>query len=89
MFGSQGPLRGSGVTLLVIFALLVAGLVPASEVQGARPTTGSTAVEAPEHPEGESFNPNKIKDIKAADPGAAGTLIDAPGASNSGDARLS
>ncbi|MGH3859588.1 SpvB/TcaC N-terminal domain-containing protein [Actinokineospora sp.] len=77
------------MTLLVIFALLIAGLVPASEVQGSRPAAGSAAVEAPEHPEGESFNPNKIKDIKAADPGAGVTLIDAPGASNSGDARLS
>lgn len=73
---------------MVIFALLVAGLVPASEVQQARPTSGSSAVEAPEHPEGEAFNPNKIKDIKAADPGAGITLIEAPSAANTGDARL-
>nr|WP_264085164.1 SpvB/TcaC N-terminal domain-containing protein [Kibdelosporangium phytohabitans] len=47
------------------------------------------AVTAPEHPEGTSFNPNQIKDIKAADPGAGVNLIGAPSANNSGDARMS
>ncbi|WP_436500390.1 SpvB/TcaC N-terminal domain-containing protein [Actinokineospora sp. HUAS TT18] len=53
-----------------------------------RATTGSTAVDVPEHPEGTSFNPNQIKDIKSADPASGVTLIEAPSASNTGDARL-
>ncbi|WDN56123.1 SpvB/TcaC N-terminal domain-containing protein [Streptomyces clavuligerus] len=48
-----------------------------------------TAVTAPEGPEGTSFNPNQIKDIKAADPGAGINLVQAPTANNQGDARLS
>ncbi|SDI20785.1 RHS repeat-associated core domain-containing protein [Actinokineospora alba] len=76
------------MTLLVIFALLVLGIVPGGQRLTPRPATGSTAVEAPEHPEGASFNPNQIKDIKAGDPGAGINLVNAPSASNLGDARL-
>jgi RHS repeat-associated protein len=43
----------------------------------------------PEHPEALSYNPNSIKDIKAADPGAGINLIEPPQANNMGDARLS
>jgi RHS repeat-associated protein len=43
----------------------------------------------PEHPEALSYNPNTIKDIKAADPGAGINLIEPPQANNMGDARLS
>ncbi|MFJ6438442.1 SpvB/TcaC N-terminal domain-containing protein [Streptomyces sp. NPDC091416] len=52
------------------------------------PDAGS-AVTAPEGPEGTSFNPNQIKDIKTADPGAGVNLVQAPTANNQGDARLS
>ncbi|MFI6698967.1 SpvB/TcaC N-terminal domain-containing protein [Streptomyces sp. NPDC050509] len=53
----------------------------------AGPDTGA-AVTGPEGPEGTSFNPNEIKDIKAADPGAGMNLIDVPTANNAGGARL-
>ncbi|MDH4275226.1 MAG: hypothetical protein OEW08_09325, partial [Gammaproteobacteria bacterium] len=42
----------------------------------------------PEHPQVADFNPTSIKDIKAADPGAAINLIEPPQANNSGDASL-
>ncbi|MDH3976685.1 MAG: hypothetical protein OEV42_20680, partial [Deltaproteobacteria bacterium] len=42
----------------------------------------------PEHPEALTYNPNTIKDIKAADPGAGINLIEAPRANNMGDAKL-
>ncbi|MFE9747156.1 SpvB/TcaC N-terminal domain-containing protein [Saccharothrix saharensis] len=76
--------------MLVVLALLAAVLVPAG-----RPTrvpvlaSGSTAVDVPEHPEGDSFNPNRIKDLEAANPGEGVALIGAPGASVTGDAKLS
>ncbi|MGQ0837718.1 SpvB/TcaC N-terminal domain-containing protein [Actinokineospora sp.] len=77
--------------LAVVLAMIAGGLgpaagpgVPATAAAG----TADGAVTAPEHPEGASFNPNLIKDIKAADPGAAVNLIEAPGANNQGDARL-
>ncbi|MGW0998181.1 SpvB/TcaC N-terminal domain-containing protein [Streptomyces sp. NPDC002523] len=59
-----------------------------------RPTAGpgpdaGSSVTGPEGPEGTSFNPNQIKDIKAADPGAGVNLVEAPTANNQGDARLS
>ncbi|MGA4979370.1 SpvB/TcaC N-terminal domain-containing protein [Streptomyces cinereoruber] len=57
-------------------------------VAAAVPDAGS-AVTGPEGPEGTSFNPNQIKDIKAADPGSGVNLVEAPAANNSGDARLS
>ncbi|NIQ96706.1 MAG: hypothetical protein GWN87_22840, partial [Desulfuromonadales bacterium] len=43
----------------------------------------------PEHPEALTYNPNTIKDIKAADPGGGINLIEPPQANNMGDARLS
>jgi RHS repeat-associated protein len=43
----------------------------------------------PEHPEALSFNPNSIKDIKAADPSANVNFIEPPRASNKGTANLS
>ncbi|MEV4334300.1 SpvB/TcaC N-terminal domain-containing protein [Streptomyces sp. NPDC049597] len=79
----------------LVFALLVAlvamaAVVPSQRVRSAGPTAGAdSAVKGPEHPEGTSFNPNQIKDIKAADPGSGVNLIEAPSANNSGDARLS
>jgi RHS repeat-associated protein len=48
----------------------------------------NATVTVPEHPETLNFNPNSIKDIKAADPGAAISLIAPPGANGAGDARL-
>ncbi len=43
----------------------------------------------PEHPQALSFNPNSIKDIKAADPGANIDLIEPPHANSKGTANLS
>ena len=43
----------------------------------------------PEHPQALSFNPNSIKDIKAADPSANVNLIEPPKANNKGTASLS
>ncbi|MFL6114849.1 MAG: SpvB/TcaC N-terminal domain-containing protein, partial [Catenulispora sp.] len=48
----------------------------------------NATVVVPEHPEGTSFNPNQIKGIQAADPGAGVSLIAPPSASNQGDNRL-
>ena len=43
----------------------------------------------PEHPQALSFNPNSIKDIKAADPSANVNLIEPPKVNNKGTANLS
>jgi RHS repeat-associated protein len=43
----------------------------------------------PEHPQALSFNPNSIKDLKAADPTANVNLIEPPKANNRGTANLS
>src|SRR5512139_123634 len=48
----------------------------------------NATVTVPDHPQGVSFNPTLIKDIKAADPGAQINLIAPPEANNMGDARL-
>ncbi len=42
----------------------------------------------PEHPQALTFNPNSIKDIKAADPSANINLIEPPKANNKGTANL-
>ncbi|MEN8135138.1 MAG: SpvB/TcaC N-terminal domain-containing protein, partial [Thermodesulfobacteriota bacterium] len=42
----------------------------------------------PEHPDALTYNPNTIKDIKAADPSAGINLIEPPQANNKGDAQL-
>ncbi|HEY0736351.1 MAG TPA: SpvB/TcaC N-terminal domain-containing protein, partial [Herpetosiphonaceae bacterium] len=49
----------------------------------------NATVTVPDHPEALSYNPTSIKDIKAADPSAGVNLIDPPGASATGDVRLS
>jgi RHS repeat-associated protein len=49
--------------------------------------TGTVVV--PEHPQVESFNPTRIADLKAADPGAKINLIEPPRGNSTGDARLS
>jgi RHS repeat-associated protein len=83
-------------TTLVLIAILamIAALVPAARNAARVPgliagTTTPGAVDVPDHPEGTAFNPNQLKDIKAADPSAGINLINPPGASNQGDARLS
>ncbi|WP_449480079.1 SpvB/TcaC N-terminal domain-containing protein [Streptomyces avidinii] len=71
-------------------ALAVFGLTSPQRFQtsaAAGPDAGSAAT-GPEGPEGTSFNPNQIKDVKAADPGAGVNLIEAPTANSAGDARL-
>jgi RHS repeat-associated protein len=83
-------LRRNSVVLALIMAVTMFGLTPPGLFGPARPTADSdTMVTAPDHPEGASFNPNEIKDIKAADPGAKVNLIGAPTPNNKGDARLS
>ncbi|HZB32323.1 MAG TPA: SpvB/TcaC N-terminal domain-containing protein [Streptosporangiaceae bacterium] len=49
----------------------------------------NATVVVPEHPGAASFNPTQIKDIQAADPGDRVSLIQPPGAANTGEARLS
>jgi RHS repeat-associated protein len=49
----------------------------------------NATVTVPEHPEGESFNPNQLKGIQAGDPSAQINLIAPPNANNQGDNRLS
>ncbi|MEV7523613.1 SpvB/TcaC N-terminal domain-containing protein [Streptomyces sp. NPDC091371] len=86
----QRVFRGrTGVILVLIMALAMFGLTSPERLQNAAagPDAGS-AVTGPEGPEGTSFNPNQIKDIKAADPGAGVNLIEAPTANSTGDARL-
>jgi len=48
----------------------------------------NATVVVPEHPEGAQFNPNQIKGIQAADPGAGVNLIAPPSPNNQGDNRL-
>ncbi|GAA2811363.1 hypothetical protein GCM10019017_66510 [Streptomyces showdoensis] len=79
------------MTVLLAVVLTMTGLSSPGQLRGAAasvPDAGS-AVTGPEGPEGTSFNPNQIKDIKAADPGSGVNLIEAPSAAHNGDARLS
>ncbi|MFF1506501.1 SpvB/TcaC N-terminal domain-containing protein [Streptomyces sp. NPDC058326] len=76
--------------MTLVVALPALGVMPPGWATAAGPQAGAdSAVKGPEHPEGTSFNPNQIKDIKAADPGSGVNLVEAPSANNSGDARLS
>ena len=43
----------------------------------------------PDHPQVQSFNPTRMKDLKAANPGAEINLVEPPQPNNKGDARLS
>ncbi|WP_224282162.1 SpvB/TcaC N-terminal domain-containing protein [Streptomyces sp. LS1784] len=88
---AQRVVRGrTGVILVLIMALAALGLTSPERFRSAAATVpdARSAVTGPEGPEGTSFNPNQIKDIKAADPGTGVNLIEAPTANNSGDARL-
>ena len=49
----------------------------------------NATITVPDHPDDVSFNPNQIKDIKAADPGSMMNLIEPPQANNQGTANLS
>jgi RHS repeat-associated protein len=49
----------------------------------------NATIALPEHPSPLSYNPNSIKDIKAADPAQKVNLIEAPEANSKGDARVS
>ncbi|ANN18804.1 sugar-binding protein [Amycolatopsis orientalis] len=75
--------------ILALVAMTVPGAAPPSLLGAAQGSGADGAVAAPEHPEGTSFDPNQIKDIKAADPGAGVNLIGPPSANNRGDARMS
>jgi RHS repeat-associated protein len=85
--------RHTTTALGVILGLIAMGLPPArdADVPGfaTAAAPGDGVADVPAHPEGASLNPNQLKDIQAADPGAAVNLIGAPGANNMGDARLS
>ncbi|MDI2131271.1 SpvB/TcaC N-terminal domain-containing protein [Yinghuangia seranimata] len=84
--------RHTAVATALCLALLTLGVAPPGLAGAGGSTTGTGAapsVNTPEHPEGTSFNPNQIKDIKAADPGSGVNVIEAPSATNAGDARLS
>ncbi|MER5711648.1 SpvB/TcaC N-terminal domain-containing protein [Streptomyces sp. NPDC002122] len=88
----QRVFRGrTGVTVILAMVLTMSGLTSPELVRSASATVpdAGSAVTGPEGPEGTSFNPNQIKDIKAADPGSGVNLIEAPSANNNGDARLS
>ncbi|MFC4111879.1 SpvB/TcaC N-terminal domain-containing protein [Nonomuraea zeae] len=49
----------------------------------------NAAVSTPEHPANESFDPNQLKGVQAADPGSKVNLIAPPQPGNTGDNRLS
>jgi hypothetical protein len=49
----------------------------------------AATISTPDHPTADSFNPNSIKDLKAADPAAGIDLIAPPEASSDGSAHLS
>src|SRR5262245_50102327 len=81
--------RRKTVTLGMVL-VLVAGVVPPAAYVGplllTAGTPGDGAVDVPAQPEGASFNPNQLKDIQTADPGAKINLIQPPTANNMGDA---
>ncbi|MDM4719572.1 SpvB/TcaC N-terminal domain-containing protein [Micromonospora sp. WMMA1363] len=87
----QRLFRGRFVVVpILVLSLAITGLTAPEALHtpvSGGPDAGS-AVTGPETPEGTSFNPNQIKDIKAADPGAGVNLIEAPTANMTGDARL-
>lgn len=84
--------RRAGLVLAVLLAM-IAAMIPADQRAvpdlAASPAGPGDAVSVPDHPEGTSFNPTQIKDIRAADPSSGINLIEAPVADNAGDARLS
>src|SRR5262245_60033276 len=49
----------------------------------------NAAVTVPEHAQPLSYNPNSLKDVKAAEPGSGIGLVGPPAADSKGDARLS
>jgi RHS repeat-associated protein len=88
--GRTSSVRRNVLVLAVILAVAAFGLSSPMPAGPASPAADSeTMVTTPDHPEGASFDPNEIKDIKAADPGAKINLIAPPTANNMGDARLS
>lgn len=80
--------RGVGILLLIL--AMLAGALSSGQLPGttAGTSTDPVGVETPEYPEGQSFDPNKMKDIKAGDPAAGINLIEPPTANNQGQARL-
>lgn len=87
---ASAQLRVKNLLVVLLLVLPALGMAQPGWVTVAGPRSGAdSAVKSPEHPEGASFNPNQIKDIKAADPGSGVNLVEAPSANNSGDARLS
>ncbi|MFD6533447.1 SpvB/TcaC N-terminal domain-containing protein [Streptomyces sp. NPDC060184] len=77
------------MVFVLVMSLAMFGLTSTESFRSvaAGPDAG-TAATGPEGSEGTSFDPNQIKDIKAADPGAGVHVIEAPKANSTGDARL-
>ncbi|SDU25743.1 SpvB/TcaC N-terminal domain-containing protein [Amycolatopsis keratiniphila] len=90
-FAWARPVRHRHKAMVVaLFLVLVAMAVPSAGPPASVRASGEAgALTAPEHPEGTAFDPNQLKDIKAADPGAGVNLIGPPAANAMGDARLS
>ncbi|MFJ7958180.1 SpvB/TcaC N-terminal domain-containing protein [Streptomyces sp. NPDC096319] len=83
--------RRTGAIVALAMVLTMSGLTAPARFPSAAATVpdAGSAVKGPEGPEGTSFNPNQIKDVKAADPGSGVNVVEAPSVNNSGDARLS
>jgi hypothetical protein len=78
------------VVLAVILAV-VAAMLPGSggsALFATAGTPGNGVVQVPDHPDTSSFAPNQLKGIQTADPSTGVSLIAPPGASDTGDARL-
>lgn len=87
--GRRFAVRRNALVLGVILTLIAGGVTAPQWVGPTRPASGNDGtVTAPDHPEGQAFNPNQLKGIQAADPAAKVNLIAAPEPNNMGDARL-
>ncbi|MFC5288550.1 SpvB/TcaC N-terminal domain-containing protein [Actinokineospora guangxiensis] len=85
---SPGRARRSALVLGLIFLLIATGVTTPGIGLVSGAASGGSGVEVPEYPEGQLFDPNRIKDLKAGEPGAGVALIEAPAANNQGQARL-
>jgi RHS repeat-associated protein len=85
----ESRVRRVGMLALVL-AVVAGGLSPLGLPVNANgsSTASAAAVDVPEHPEGQQFNPNQIKDLKAGNPGDGVNLIEPPTANHLGQARL-
>ncbi|MEV8438665.1 SpvB/TcaC N-terminal domain-containing protein [Actinosynnema sp. NPDC051121] len=82
-------IRRTAVVALAVAVVAGVAIAPVESLPTTLSSPGAGSVTAPESPDGASFNPNQLKGIKAADPGANVNLISAPDPNNMGEARLS